>query len=56
MKVLWLRDGKAGHRNKAKGLLRAIGQLTDIDIAEYDLEWRLPIISGFVNLNAFFFK
>lgn len=44
MKVLWLRDGKAGHRNKAKGLLRALGQLTDIDTAEYDLEWRLPII------------
>jgi mitochondrial fission protein ELM1 len=40
MKVLWLKDSKAGHRNKALGLLRAFRQLTDVNLIECDLEWR----------------
>jgi mitochondrial fission protein ELM1 len=40
MKVLWLKDSKAGHRNKALGLLRALRQNTEIDVLECDVDWR----------------
>lgn len=42
MKVLWLRDGKAGHENKARGLLGAIGKSTEIEVTEHRLDWRFP--------------
>jgi mitochondrial fission protein ELM1 len=37
MNVLWLKDSKAGHRNKAGGLLRALGNLAPVEVVSYDL-------------------
>jgi uncharacterized protein len=44
MKILWIKDSKAGHLNKARGLFRAMGQLAELDIVEYELVWRLPAV------------
>ena len=40
MKILWLKDKKTGHLNKAKGLLRAIAETQKIEIVEHELQWR----------------
>lgn len=40
MKVLWIKDAKTGHRNKALGLLRALHKIIDFEVVEYDLRWR----------------
>ena len=44
MKVFWLKDSKAGHRNKALGLLRVLRKNTEIELLECDLEWRWPAL------------
>ncbi len=42
IRVLWLKDGKVGHLNKARGLLRALGRDKEIDLIEWQLQWRFP--------------
>lgn len=42
MKVLWLKDSKAGHLNKARGLLRALAERIDLQIVEHEVGWRWP--------------
>jgi mitochondrial fission protein ELM1 len=44
MKVLLIKDSKAGHRNKALGLLRALKFHEEIEVLEYDLRWRSRIL------------
>jgi mitochondrial fission protein ELM1 len=40
MKILWLKDSKTGHLHKAKGLLRAMAELEEIEVTEYEVQWR----------------
>lgn len=40
MNVLWIKDSKAGHLNKARGLLRSMGERVELNVTEYDLDWR----------------
>jgi mitochondrial fission protein ELM1 len=40
MKVLWIKDSKVGHLNKARGLLRALGERAELELIEYDVDWR----------------
>lgn len=42
IRVLWLKDGKVGHLNKARGLLRALGRDAQIELIEWQLQWRFP--------------
>lgn len=42
MRVLWLKDSKSGHLNKARGLLHALGKICDIEVVEFPIVWRLP--------------
>lgn len=40
MKILWLKDSKTGHLNKAKGLLRALEKCVEVELLEWELDWR----------------
>ena len=40
MRVLWLKDSKAGHRNKVAGLLRALGKKASLQVTEVDVQWK----------------
>jgi mitochondrial fission protein ELM1 len=42
MRVLWLKDRKSGHLNKARGLLRALSDLTEYQVIEYEINWSMP--------------
>jgi mitochondrial fission protein ELM1 len=42
MRVLWLQDRKSGHLNKARGLLHALGKISEIHVVEFPIVWRLP--------------
>jgi len=44
MKVLWIKDSKAGHLSKALGLLMAMGGRLDLEVIEYVLDWRWPVL------------
>lgn len=48
MKILWIKDGKAGHVNKARGLLEALRSHLDVELIEYEINWRLPLIKSFL--------
>ena len=50
MKILWLKDSKTGHLHKAKGLLRAIADLTTIEIVEYEVCWRWSGIRAILSI------
>lgn len=54
MKILWLKDSKVGHLHKAKGLLRALAELTQIEVTEYEVQWRWSGIRSILpKLGAF---
>ncbi|MDP4648204.1 MAG: mitochondrial fission ELM1 family protein, partial [Akkermansiaceae bacterium] len=44
MKALWIKDSKAGHLSKARGLLMAMGERINLEVIEYYLEWRWPVL------------
>lgn len=49
LRILWLKDGKAGHMNKARGLIRALGEVQSVEVSEYELEWRFPLFRALLS-------
>lgn len=57
MKILWLRDSKAGHTNKALGLLSALSQRVSIELVEHEIQWRWSGIRQILSrIGAFGFR